>query len=87
MTDFSTARYLFYAFCLVENSVMSTVTIQMISKRDPHRSSLKQLKSIYLDIKALKFAVNQFGMLTLLAVSACGRLVIYRDFEAGEPIV
>lgn len=66
---------------------MSTLTIHMISKRDTHRSAVKQLKSIYLQINTLKFAVNHFGMLTLLAGSACGRLIIYHDFETGEPIV
>jgi hypothetical protein len=43
-----TLKYLITALCLVEKTVMSTITLYMISKRDPERQARKKLKSLYL---------------------------------------
>lgn len=56
---------------------MSTFTIQMFSKREPFRSLQKQLRSVDLQIKTIKLAMNDWGELVLLAGSACGRLLTY----------
>ena len=83
MTNCNSMSYLVCAFCLIEGQCLSTITLQIINKRDQRRQQ-KRLRSIYVRVTAMKMAFDVDSELQLYLGTKCGKLLIYRNFEREE---